>query len=363
MNIGIDISQIVYKGTGVGRFTQGLVDAILSYDTDNQWTFFFSGLRQNLETKIEKKIKDKGYTITKWPLPPTALSLLWNDVHWLTSFEMRMSRDLDWFITSDWTEPPLRCKKATIVHDLVFKRYPETVDKKIIATQTKRLEWVTKESEIVFADSHSTKDDLRQFQHINAKKIQVIYPGVDVAEPLSKDELFQKHNLKDKYILSVGKIEPRKNLKSLITAFNGIKDDIQLVIVGPAGWESIDETLDKRIRYLGFVSEEELAALYKNAQFFIFPSIWEGFGYPAVEAMKLGCPIALSNTSSLKELGEGVAHFFDPHDVSAIKNSLQTMIIDENLRNSIRAKGLEKSHQFSWENYYNQFMKTLSSNN
>ena len=142
MKLGIDISQIVYEGTGVARFTSGLVKAILDYDCANNWTFFFSSLRRNLDQDIENKILIKGHKLIKWNLPPTVLSFFWNDLHdfskLLTSNFKHLTTQ-DWFISSDWTEPPLNVKKATVVHDLVYLRYPETVDDKIIALQKRLL--------------------------------------------------------------------------------------------------------------------------------------------------------------------------------------------------------------------------------
>src|SRR3989338_9380400 len=182
VNIGIDISQIVYEGTGVSRFTNGLVNAILDLDRTNRWLFFFSSLRRNLDPEIERKIVQKGHKLLKWRLPPTALSFLLNDLHSfskLLTSNIKHPTSLDWFITSDWTEPPLSMNKATIVHDLVYLRYPETVDSKILHNQEKRLTWVKRESRIIFADSQSTKSDLVDLLNFDPKKIYVNFPGVD----------------------------------------------------------------------------------------------------------------------------------------------------------------------------------------
>ena len=145
MKIGIDISQVVYQGTGVGRFTQNLVESVLSYDQKNQYIFFFSSLRQKLDNRLEQKIKASNHKLIKWRFPPSLLSLLWNDLHQfssLTTNYLLPTTTLDYFISSDWTEPPLNCPKATIVHDLIYRRYPETLDKKIVFTQEKRMNWV-----------------------------------------------------------------------------------------------------------------------------------------------------------------------------------------------------------------------------
>ena len=325
MKIGIDISQIVHKGTGVARFTNGLTNAILDFDKKNEWVFFFSSLRRNLEPHLEKKIISKGHRLIKWKLPPTLLSFLFNDLHFFFKYlisNITYLRSLDWFITSDWTEPALTFKKATIVHDLVYLRYPETVDQKILSTQKKRLDWVKKESNLIFADSQATKNDLTNFLKIDTKKISVIYPGVEVEKPTKEqiNSTLKKYKLKKPFILTVGKLEPRKNLKRLIEAFSLLGDKkSELVVVGPKGWQNEDvqsinrlynSSLDSNLKFLGMVNDEELYSLYLSCIFFAYPSIWEGFGYPPIEAMKLGTPVATSNSSSLKEIAENSALLF-----------------------------------------------------
>ena len=242
MKVGIDISQIVYEGTGVSRFTKGLVNAILDFDQKNEWTFFFSSFRINLDPVIEQKILAKGHKLIKWKLPPTLLSFLFNKLHYLSKFlifNFKFLISLDWFITSDWTEIPLNIKKAAIVHDLVYLRYPETVDSSILQTQNKRLSWIKKESDIIFADSLSTKSDLNNLLKIDSKKIFVNYPGVEIKRP-SKEQInltLKKYNLNHPFILTVGKLEPRKNIKRVIEAFSTLGDNsLDLVIVGPEGW-------------------------------------------------------------------------------------------------------------------------------
>jgi glycosyltransferase involved in cell wall biosynthesis len=360
MRFGIDISQIAYHGTGVATFTRGLVQAILQYDKKNHWTFFFSSLRNKLDAELVSQIKSKNHDLKILPIPPTLLSYMWNNFH-LAHVELFTDK-LDWFISSDWTEPPASCKKITIVHDLAFKRYPETVDPTIIATHEKRLNWVAKESSLILADSYATKNDLKEYYAIDEKRIAVIYPGVELVNTkteLPKDVL-KRFNISKPYILTVGKIEPRKNLKRLIEAFNKLENpNIELCIVGPQGWDNIEGLKTEHIKFLGYVSEEERTALYKNCLFFIYPSIWEGFGYPPVEAMQLGIPVALSNNSSLTEIGKEAGYLFDPLNVENIRQALYDMVSNESLRNELAIKGKEKSKQYNWKNYFEEMMKEI----
>lgn len=363
MRIGIDISQIVYEGTGVSRFTKGLIDAILEYETNHEWIFFLSSMRRQPDPAVIKRIKAKGYRFIRSYLPPSFLSILWNNFH---QFKVEnITGKLDWFITSDWTEPPTRAKKATIVHDLTFKRYPETVDPTIQHVQEKRFSWIENETSIMFVDSQSTKEDLITIMGYDEQKITVNYPGVTTQKqsPEKIEATLKKYNLKKPFIIAVGKIEPRKNIKRLIEAFSQISGDVELAIVGQNGWDTETKKLNinnSKIHWLGYVSDEELYALYQASMFFVFPSIWEGFGYPAVEAMQLGCPCALSNSSSLGEIGADAALLFDPWQTDSIKHALETMIEDADIRKRLIQKGLEKSSAFTWKRYFDTMISTLA---
>ncbi len=363
MKIGIDISQIVYEGTGVARFNYGLVEAILNYDQENHWVFFFSSLRRRLPLDLEKRITSKKHQLVKLKIPASLLSNLWNNLHFVTidSFV----GELDWFITSDWTEPPSKLRKATIVHDLTYLRYPQTVDKVIKVTQQKRLSWVKKESKLIFADSQATKHDLTSYLKVEEAKIVVNYPGVEIKKSSDRtlESTLKKFSLNKPFILTVGKLEPRKNLNRLVDAFAKLENkNIGLVIVGPKGWDtSISRSAKKlnNVKLLGYVDDSDLYNLYLSCLFFIYPSIWEGFGYPMVEAMKLGVPVTASNTSSMKEIGDGAALLFDPFKTEEIKNALEKMIGNENLRQKLIIAGKNRANLFSWQNYYEKMIKSL----
>jgi len=374
MKIGIDISQILYKGTGVARFTNGLTETILKYGANHQWVFFFSSLRGQLDCEIERKIKNNKYLLFKSKFPPTALSFMWNNIHKI-KIEKIIGK-FDWFITSDWTEPPSLLPKTTIVHDLTFLRFPQTVDNKILDTQRRRLPWVKKESKIIFADSQTTKKDLVDFFSIEPGKIIVNYPGVEIVAPSPIDikQTLKKYNLTKPFILTVGKIEPRKNITELIKAFQRLDNKaIDLVVAGPAGWGAFDDSTrlpdgqDHRkqssgIKFLGYINDPELFSLYSSCLFFVYPSIWEGFGYPVIEAMKLGCPVACSNNSSVKEIAGSAAYFFNPQDTNDILTAIKVMIDNDQLRKQLSFKGKIRSRIFNWKNYYNKLIANLGKN-
>ncbi|MCL5432840.1 MAG: glycosyltransferase [Patescibacteria group bacterium] len=180
MKIGIDISQIAYRETGVGEYVKNLVSALIEYDRKNEYILFFSSLRKNFQFSPAQRdnfqSNYKNIKVKKFRFPPTFLDLLWNRLH-IFPIEWFIG-DIDLFITSDWLEPPTKkAKKATIIYDMIVYKYPRETDSKIIATQKRKLKWVKKESDIVFCISKSTKRDIEEILGIEDDKIRVIYPG------------------------------------------------------------------------------------------------------------------------------------------------------------------------------------------
>ena len=186
MKIGIDISQLAYKETGVSNYLKNLIDALLELDKDNEYILFFSSLRGSFKPlHPSSKVK-----IRRFFLPPTLLNLLWNRLH-IFPIE-RLIGEVDVFITSDWTEPPTKkAKKATILYDIIVYKYPEEthnrtefnpfkliISPNIVSSQRKKLEWVKKESDVVFCISESTKQDAMEMLGIPEEKLKVIYPGI-----------------------------------------------------------------------------------------------------------------------------------------------------------------------------------------
>lgn len=355
MRIALDVSQIIYKGSGVGRFTEGLVKTICEYDSTNDWIFFFSSFRGKLDETIKNKIASSRHTLIETKLPPTLLSFLWNNLHFF-SIDSLIGK-VDWLITSDWTEPPSKNRKATIVHDLVYLKYPDTVDALIRKTQDRRLRWVQKESLVVFADSDSTKHDLITDLAINKKKIFVNYPGV------SQPAVYvTKKSTKRPYILTVGKREPRKNLERLVKAFHLLeRNDLDLVIVGMDGWGNVSIESNPQVQLRGYVSDDELADLYRNCLCFVFPSLYEGFGYPVIEAMSYGAPVVTSSSSSLQEIAGDAAVLFDPLQEESIAAGIKKVINSTSLRSSLSKKGIAKSKEFSWKKYLDNLLQVLDS--
>jgi len=180
MRIGIDISQLTYENTGVANYLQNLMQKLLEVDKKNEYVLFFSSLRRKFQIsnfKFINRSQISNFKIKKFKFPPIFLDILWNKLH-IIPIEWLIG-DVDVFITSDWTEPPvIKAKKATILYDLIAYKFPQETDAKIVKTQRRKLNWVKKETDIIFCISESTKKDAMDILKIPENKLKVIYPGI-----------------------------------------------------------------------------------------------------------------------------------------------------------------------------------------
>lgn len=180
MRIGIDISQIVYTGTGVGTYVRRMVESLLRIDTKNEYVLFGASLRRRkIFRSFYAALPHARTSLVTVPIPPIVLDMLWNRLH-MTPIET-FTGPLDIFWSSDWTQPPLsRAKGVTTIHDLTTMRFPKEMDARIVATHARRIGWVKKECEAIFCDSESTKKDIAELLHIPEKRLHVIYPGISL---------------------------------------------------------------------------------------------------------------------------------------------------------------------------------------
>ncbi len=172
MRIGIDISQLAYPKTGVATYLFHLVKKMIEQDKENTYILFYSSLRRKLPVQFQ----NKNVEIKKFKLPPTVLDFLWNTLH-IVPVEAFIG-SVDVFISSDWTQPPSKAKKATIIYDMIVYTYPEETAGKIVRVQKKRLEWVKKEVDKIFCISEATRKDVEKILGIEEKRLKVVYPGV-----------------------------------------------------------------------------------------------------------------------------------------------------------------------------------------
>lgn len=358
MRIGIDVSQIAYEGTGVASYTRNLVKSLTKIDQDNEYVLFGASLRR--KNVLQNFAPGKYFSI-----PPTALDIFWNKLHILPVENLIGKVDI--FHSSDWTQPPTKAKKITTMHDLVVYKYPESSHPKIINTQKRRLEWVAKECDIVIADSIATKNDIIEILKIPEEKIRVVYLAAgeeyEIKEIKTIKAIKAKYNIEKDYILVVGTREPRKNMDRVIEAFKSLKlDDVDLVIAGKQGWGDMKINDEKwaigNVKTLGYVPQEDLPALYSGATVFIYPSLYEGFGVPVLEAMSCGCPVITSNVSSLPEVGGEAAEYVDPLNTNDIAvKLLGTLKLPMDGRKKIIEKSLAQAGRFSWDRTAKETLK------
>lgn len=363
MKIAIDISQIAYRGTGVSNYTREMVKSLLRNDSHNDYLLFGISLRQlNLLNEFYEEVRAINDRVKNcfFPIPQTVGNFLWNKFHRLT-LEKLLGK-IDIYHSSDWIQPPTQAKKVTTIHDLVIYKYPDVSNPQIIKTQKRRLEWVKRECHAILADSQTTKKDIVNILHIKPGIIEVVYPGISQEFTRQNDEeiirLKQKYGLLNEYILSVGTIEPRKNIKRVIRAFESylshpliaaLKKPVELVIAGNPGWDNTLFSDNKYIKTLGYVTPSDLPALYSGASLFIYPSLYEGFGLPVLEAMACGVPVISSSRGSLKEVASDSAILVDPESEEDIASKMVQIFIDATLRSELITKGTKQAAFFTWD--------------
>jgi len=271
---------------------------------------------------------------------------------------------IDVFHSSDWTQPPTRAAKVTTIHDFGFIKYPDVAHPKIAAVMRRRLDLVKKESDLIIAVSEATKKDIVDLLGISAKKIRVIHEAVPEefkSAPRKEVERIKKrYKIKGNYLLSVSTLEPRKNLKRIIEAFSQLStlnSQFNLVIVGKFGWGELPSSVIRHsssIIFTGYVPNKELPALYSGASCFTYPSLYEGFGLPILEAFACQCPVVTSNISSMPEVAGQAAVLVDPLDVKDIARGIKEVL--ENRKKLIKA-GSDRVKQFSWEKAAKETLK------
>jgi len=231
------------------------------------------------------------------------------------------------------------------VHDVAFLHQPEHFTRHGARTMSKSLDVIRRRADMVICSSEATRRDLLD-QRIDAARVRVIPLGVDVVDvpPSSADRVRRNHHLPDEFVLFVGTVEPRKNLSRLAEAMESV--DLPLVIAGAEGWGDDHPAAGDDIRFVGFVPDRELAALYKAATVFAYPSVREGFGLPVAEAMAQGAPVVTSRGTSTEEVAAGAAVLVDPHDVADIARGIREAL---DRRGELAELGRSRVSELTWE--------------
>lgn len=353
MNVGIDASRIALTNerTGTENYTLNLISAIKKLDQDNKYTLYFNKLPQYFEIG-QKNIVTRYIPLTRfWTQARLALECLINPPEIL-------------FVPAH-TIPVIRWPKVkTIVtiHDLgaeFLAEHHQFPHKLYLNWSTK---YVAKHATHIIAVSESTKKDLMKQFKVSSKRITVVHEAVNTdlffpREKFEVENVKKEFGLTKPYLLFVGTIQPRKNLLSLIEAFSKIKNtNLDLVLVGKPGWlyEDIYQApkkfgVEQQVKFLGYVAEEKLPALYSGAEIFVYPSLYEGFGLPLLEAMACGLSVLTSNTTSMPEVSGGKAVLVNPKKVDEIANGIFQLLKNPTKRANMRESGINWVQNFTWE--------------
>ncbi len=255
-------------------------------------------------------------------------------------------------------------RSLVTVHDLGFRYFPRAHPAKQRLYLNLSTRWNVHMATHVLADSYATRDAIIKVYHIPSAKITVAYPGYDrdlshQDNPALLSAVKARYGIRGDYVLHIGRIQPRKNLHRLVSAFTKLlvlHPQLQLVLAGPIGWlaqpirEYVQQlAVDKHILFPGYVAKEDKAALISGARVFAYPSLYEGFGFPALEAQACGTPLLTSTTSSLPEVAGNGAVFVDPEDENAIVVGLRQLLEDDSVRQNCIAQGYQNLQRFSWD--------------
>lgn len=344
MKIGIDIRVACGHKTGKGWYTFHIVKEILELDRKNEYVLYTNRVTADFAAFKNSTIK----VIHAHPL-------IWH-FKVIKDF-LRRDGDL-FFAPTSLIIPaflPRKIKSIITVHDLMAFLHPRLHEPKATILEHLFLRLALRKSSAVLVPSENTKKDLVKIFHYPENRITVtpLAPAstlsyLCVGHPPS----LNKYNLPKDFILTVSGLEPRKNVASLVSA--AIELDKMLVIIGGKGWKS--GTLQKKISEnkkniirIENCPPEDLSSFYKSAKIFVFPSIYEGFGLPPLEAMSNGCPVICSSAGSLKEVCGDAAILIDPKNPEELKNAIKKLLNDEELQNSLREKGFQQAKKFSWQ--------------
>jgi glycosyltransferase involved in cell wall biosynthesis len=263
--------------------------------------------------------------------------------------------------------PPLvRCPSVVTIHDCIHLMFPQYLPNRLALGYARAsIGLAARRATRVMTVSESSKRDILRFVDVAPDKIDVIYNSYDERfgmEPREEDvvRVRERYQLHDEFVLYAGNVKPHKNLERLIEAFSLVRkrglDHLKLVLIGDdiSKYTALRRAvhkyqLHKYVRFIGYLPEETLAVMYRLAGVFVFPSLYEGFGLPPLEAMASGTPVVTSNVSSLPEVAGDAAVLVDPYDPQAIAGGIERVLCDETLRLELRAKGLARARQFSWE--------------
>lgn len=366
MKLYIDAQPLLGQKTGIGRYTNNLIKSFSKSDISielvaNQLVNFkrLNNI-QIVDRALNLTNKIYPYKIIRRLMSPNILYKFPIDV----SVKKAYKHNSVFHATNFITLPTKYAKQVVTIHDLAFMKFPDVVEKNIYEYMMKWVPYSINKAEQIIADSIHTKNDILQLFDVPEEKINVVYLAADKRFQKQSVQQIQsvrkKYNLAQEYLLYIGTLEPKKNLVTLIDVYHTLKTGYsvqeKLVIVGAKGWkfnpifEKVQQLqLENDIIFMGYIADEDLPAIYSGATVFTFPSLYEGFGIPLLEAMQCEVPVVAANTSCIPEVVGDAAILADPYDIEKWAESIYQIISDHSLKEELIAKGLEQASKFSWE--------------
>lgn len=380
MKIGVDIRVLLDKQySGISEYAYYLLRELLARDDGNEYVFYYNSFSK-IDFKLFSWCNERvTFKNTAWP-NKIFNYILQKHFSWPKIDSITGPVDVFWSPHLNFSCFGKNAgKKILTVHDLSFLRYPEFFSaRKNFWHQGLNIKKLVDKYDLIIAISENTKIDLKELLNVPEEKIKVVYSGlnkdIDTINSQEAQVFKDKYDLNERFILYLGAIEPRKNVDGLIEAYNLLRDkhlpltDYQLVLAGARGWKNksvykmvADSLYKDDIKFLGYVSRAERNWLYSNASLFIYPSYYEGFGFPPLEAMSHGLATITSDVSSLPEVVGDAALTINPYSTIDLARAMEVLLLDTNLRDKYAAYGKERSELFSWSktagNYLDLFKK------
>ena len=355
--ISLELQWAVGKKTGVGWYIYNIVKELSKSDKNDYIAEFINFMgRHDVKSQIDYDIKIKQNKLLTY----TMYNFLTKKMN--ISHNLILGTKSDIYHFFNFTIPKnIKGKVIVTIYDTVFFSAPETMgDMKAIS----EYKYAAERSDLILTISESAKSDIIKHFNVDEKKIEIVTPGIDLEKYLHNytdielENVRKKYKLPENYILYLGTIEPRKNIERTIKAFikykKEVKDDLKFVIVGGKGWKydnimKLIESMGTDIILTGYIDEEDKIPIYKLAQLFAFPSLYEGFGMPVLEAMAAGVPVITSNVSSLPEVAGDAAILVDPLNEDEIFEAYKKILSDKKLQLEMIEKGLEQAKKFEWK--------------
>ena len=378
MKIVIDALPAMLQRTGIGHYTYNLIKRFpkIARGDDFYLCDALSGMCLYNTARLDgTKSADRFLNISKVSFPFVTLArlslLLRNKLQGATT----KVEEADVFFGTNYRGLFGPFKTVITVHDMAHEYFPDAIEGKTLNYLRSELPAVAQKAHCIIAVSNATRNDIIKFLHVPAEKVRVVYLGVDEAfHPISNHSLLKttrrRYNLPESFILCVGTIQPRKNLMGLLQAYARLCQDENfhhdIVLAGGVGWnnvglkEHIDSLgISSRVHFTGYLPDADLPLIYNLCDIFVFPSIYEGFGLPVLEAMASGVPVMTSKTSSLPEVAGDAALLVDPASIEEMAAGMMRLLTDQDLRTRCRERGIARAKLFTWERCTRETMQVL----